>query len=130
MFLPNDFVTAGGEPPVAAADLAAVVKLMNDLAKREPPQTTQHASVGADYFQTICRPGADVGAVWFRAALLNIALEHEPEFARFKTEGELAEPLLTLWSSFPFKPVDIQPDGTYHLNTSELQQELRKLTGE
>jgi len=128
MFLPSDFATAGGVPPVAPADLAAVVKLMKDLAKRDGPECRQHAAVGAAFYQTVCSPEADVGAVWFRAALLTVALEHEPEFARFK-EAELSEPLLTLWSTFPFKPADIQPDGTFHLNTAELQQELRRITG-
>ncbi|MGH9522913.1 MAG: hypothetical protein ACRD3E_10310 [Terriglobales bacterium] len=112
-------------PPVAPSDLAAVIKLMKEIEQSRPPGPGP-AGIASNVFQSACSPGADVMAVWFRATNLLIALKHG-EFAQCEEEGKLKDDFLGLWATFPFRAVDVQQDGSFHLNGDEFNEALRNL---
>lgn len=128
MFNPSDVSTGAMVPAVAPSDLAAIVKLMMDFAIRDEQEHRQCA-VGLNVYQAACSPGADTGAVWFRAATLCLALKHG-DFTEFMHEGELKDAFLRLWATFPFKAVDIQQDGSFQINRGDFDEALRKLNSE
>jgi len=128
MFNLDEFPRRASVPPVEPADLNAVVKLMKDSLQRDEQGGRQRA-VGMTFYKSACSPGADVMAVWFRAAHLCLALKQR-EFGEFMHQGELKDSFLRLWATFPFKAVDIQPDGSFHLNRDDFDEALRKLKSE
>jgi|SRR6185437_3339698 len=128
MFNLDEFPRGASVPTVEQGDLNAVLKLMKDSLQRDEQEGRQRA-VGMTFYKSACSPGADVMAVWFRAARLCLALKHG-EFAEFMHKGEFKDSFLRLWATFPFKAVDIQPDGTFHLNRDDFDQALRKLKSE
>jgi hypothetical protein len=111
-------------PAVTPSDLDAVVKLMLDFEKEH-----DGGAIGLNVYQAACSPGADVGAVWFRATILCLALRHG-EFAEFVEAGVIKGSLLRLWAAFPFKAVDVQQDGSFQLNGTEFGDALRNMDNE
>jgi hypothetical protein len=61
----------GPIPPVDPADLNSVWGMQEEIKKDFEKRMADHApnetcSVGIDYYQRVCGPGANVGAVWYR----------------------------------------------------------------
>ena len=90
---PDDLGSVCGEGDVAAvdpADLRAFLKMSAE---------TPGGSVFADRFESVCSPGADVSAVWYRAALLKlIATMHNLE---------LTDVVFKIAATFPMKKLPI-----------------------
>jgi hypothetical protein len=129
MFDVTEFPHGAAVAPVKVADLTAVLKRVAQDAERheQSGQLGAHSSaVGFQAFKMVASPDADIGAVWFRAVLLHMALKHG-NFVQFQDQGELTEDFLRLWSSFPFKAVDVKPSGEFSLNLSEFDEALRQL---
>ena len=99
-----------------------------EFEKSQREEGVQRA-IGMNVYRTACSPGANIGAVWFRAANLHLALSRG-EFTEFMREGELAGPFLSLWAMFPFKAVNIQQDGSFQLNGAEFAEALRNLNSQ
>jgi hypothetical protein len=54
---------------VDPADLSAVLKFMREVQARHKGQC---GSIDARVYERLCSPGANVGAVWFRASMLGM----------------------------------------------------------
>jgi len=110
-------------PTVEMADLRAVLKIMTDV--KEP----HNVGFGAQFIQASCGPEADIPAVWFRASMLHIARK-QGLLGSWVSEGEPDDRLLRFWASFPFRATEVLPDDSFKLNTSELEEGLRRLAEE
>ena len=70
----NHFPNLRGSPifPVDPADINNVWALQEELKKRLAPNETFQADI--NYYRRVCGRGADVGAVWYRLAMFELAL--------------------------------------------------------
>ena len=127
MFDPKEFSQGAVLPSVEPADLTKVLNLVAGYAKRaeESGQLSAHAAGWAP-FKMVASPEADVGAIWFRATLLHIAIKHG-KFTDFRDRGELRQDFLKLWASFPFRAVNAKPSGEFSLNENEFDEAVRQL---
>ena len=76
-------------PEVDAKDIKAVWGVSREVRERHPGK---QVAIGSSLYEQACQPGANVGAVWNRAAMLGLLLHTEPEFfKRWEKDGELNE---------------------------------------
>ncbi len=122
MFDPSAMLSGVTAPPVDPADIRAVREIQLELR-------TQHkdsqVAIGLSSLETVCSRGADAGAVWYRSALLEMALQH-PEFDRCRRGDEVDETLLEMIAKFPFRAIHVESDGSHQLNLREFYEELCK----
>jgi hypothetical protein len=62
-------IPEGPIPPVDPADLRRVWEMQRELQARTPGQ---QIGISVDFYERACSPGANVGAVWFRIAMLEM----------------------------------------------------------
>jgi len=125
MFDPSIFTSGASVPSVDPKDLRQVLRFSRDTIAQDQA-SGQTRAVGMSVFASMCTPGSDVAAVWWRCSLLQLAIQ-QGEFPRFQHDGEIDDALITLFATFPFRAVNIQPDGSFQLNREEFECELQKL---
>lgn len=114
-------ITSGAAvPAVDVADLRAVLKIMTDV--KEP----HNVGFGAQFIHASCSPGADIPALWFRASMLHVA-KAQGVLGGKESEGMPDDALLEFWASFPFKATEVLPDGSFKINSAELEEGLKRL---
>jgi len=84
---------------VHPADLRNVWRLFRDAQSRNPGQCT---SVGNGVYESVCSPGADVLAVWFRASMLELMTQPDM-LAQWTHNGELDDFVFEVAATFPMK---------------------------
>jgi hypothetical protein len=89
-----DFLNPGPIPVVNSNDLR---KMWDYIGRMQDTRT-----VGTDVsvFKSICSPGADVFAVWQRAAMLQL-VERLELLSRWIAEGRLDDTLIEIAADFP-----------------------------
>jgi hypothetical protein len=85
---------------VDPADLTVVWELMQDVQRRNEGQS---ASVGIAAYKNLCSPGANVEAVWFRAAMLGMLNMAMPGWMGNADVGRV----MKIAASFPMKKVEV-----------------------
>ncbi len=96
----------GGKPgePVAEVDpddLKAVWKEACDLQARHPGQ---QVATGLGVLQSICKPGADIQAVFYRASLLSLMTYFAPEqLASLRKDGQFDEAVFRAAAKVPME---------------------------
>jgi hypothetical protein len=102
---PPDLWAGSGEGDSVAAvssdDLRKVWKLFRDTQARNPGEST---AIGNSVYQSVCSPGADAIAVWFRASMLWM-LKTLPEspLAQWTHDGEFDDAVFIIAAAFPMK---------------------------
>jgi hypothetical protein len=81
-----DWQAGESVPQVEPEDVKAVWTLVEDVEKKHPARPT---GIGAEFVKANCRPGRDVSAVWYRAAMLRALVDHSGEqLAAWIREGQ------------------------------------------
>lgn len=95
---PEGFIAA-----VDPADLRSVWEMQRESQARIPGQ---HTAISAEFYNRACSPGANVGAVWFRASMLGM-LEMLGILAPWIHESVLADAVFKVAATFPMKGMAI-----------------------
>ena len=101
----HDFWAGGGKsadelvPAVDLADLRSVL----DISRSSKP----NSAIGIGIFESICSPGADVHAAWYRAAMLTLLSKETNLFFRWVHDGEFDDALLKVAAKFPMKKLNV-----------------------
>jgi len=91
----------GPIPAVDPSDLRKVWDFMSGI-----PDTGSGATgVDVDVFKSICSPGADVIAVWWRASLLQLG-ERLGLVSRWLSNGRLDDAVINVAADFPMDKIE------------------------
>jgi hypothetical protein len=90
-------------PAVDPADLRSVWELQREVQARAPGG---HAAISVEFYKRAYSAGANVGPVWFRAAMLGM-LEMLGMLAPWIQEGVLADAVFQVAATFPMKGMAI-----------------------
>ncbi len=110
----HDFFGARGTDVAAVNpnDLRNVWTMMRDLQAHA--QAGQSGSISSGLYESVCSPGANVLAVWYRASILG-ALQTLPgkPLTPWSHEGELDDAVFQIAAKFPMKklPVGLVKNG-------------------
>jgi len=114
----------GPIPPVDPEDLRSVWKMQREVLARAPGQ--HGVIISADFYQRACSPGANVGAVWFRASLLG-ALKMLGMLAPWIQEGVIADAVFQVGANFPMKGMAIgTPREGFPFDVQEFLSQVAK----
>jgi hypothetical protein len=103
MELPPDLWDSqeGNVPAVKPDDLRNVWKLFRDVQARNPGQG---AVIGNRIYESVCSPGADVESVWFRASMLAMLTQMQPELlVEWIHDGQPDDVVFEVASAFPIE---------------------------
>jgi hypothetical protein len=109
--LPDFWTQEGDVSAVDPADLRSVWTMFRDVEARNPGQCT---SVGASVYKSICSPGADVMAAWYRASMLWMMKRMMPEMlAQWTHDGDFDDVVFQIAAQFPMEnmPVGVISNG-------------------
>jgi hypothetical protein len=83
--------------------------MQRELQARTPGQST---AISVELYKRACSPGANVGAVWFRASLVGL-LERLGMLAPWMQEGVISDAVFKVAASFPMKgmPIGVLREG-------------------
>jgi hypothetical protein len=90
-------------PAVDPSDVRSVWEMQREVQARAPGG---NAAISAEFYKRACSPGANVGAVWFRASLIGM-LEKFGMLAPWIQEGVIADAVFQVAASFPMKGMAI-----------------------
>ena len=91
----------GGVPAVSPDDLKAVWQMSAEFEARNPGQT---GAIGNTVYKSVCSPGADVVAVWYRASMLWVLKQMIPEqVSTWTRDGQLNDVVCEVLAVFPMK---------------------------
>lgn len=94
--------------PVAAvdpADLLAVWKLQRETSSS--PAGGGEMALGMDLYQSVCGPGADTHAVWYRVTMLQLLAGPMQSLAPWMHDGQLDAAAFRVMAAFPLKSMGI-----------------------
>src|SRR5215471_14273182 len=90
-------------PAVDPVDLRSVWEMQREVQAR---RSGQHTAINAEFYKRACSPGANVGAVWFRASLLGM-LEMFGMLTPWTHEGVPTDEVFKVAANFPVKGMPI-----------------------
>lgn len=96
-------IPEGPIPPVDPADLRSVWEMSRQFQART---SGQQIGIGAEFYKHACSPGANVGAVWFRTAMLGM-LEMLGMLAPWIHDGVVADTVFKVAATFPMNGMRI-----------------------
>jgi hypothetical protein len=96
-------------PPVDPIDLRHILELYERVgAQRHSSGMEGSVAIGADLMATTCSPGADVGAVWVRSALLGLMIK-QGVVADWQHGTELDDGLYRVAATMPLSGFQFDP---------------------
>lgn len=117
--------------PVAVvdpADLLAVWKLQRGTS---PSTGGGQMALGMSLYQSVCSPGADIQAVWYRATMLQLLAGPMQSLAPWMHDGQLDPAAFRVMAAFPLKKMGI---GVRHqglpFDVEEILKEIAKAAGD
>lgn len=85
---------------MSSDDLRKVWHVCDEIEARNPGQ----GSIGSTVYESVCSPGADVTAVWYRVAMLGLITRTMPELlAQWTYDGQLDDGVSEVAATFPMK---------------------------
>jgi hypothetical protein len=102
-FNPLGDIPEGPIPPVDPADLRSLWEMQREVQART---AGQHTAISAEIYKRACSPGANVGAVWFRASLIGM-LEMLGVLRPWIHEGVVADAVFKVAATFPMNGMAI-----------------------
>ena len=100
----------GGSPgedvsTVDVADLKALRSIYCDMETRNPGKK---GALGISIIRAVCSPGADIGAVWYRCAMLQtLEMRCGDLLARWKRSGDFDEAVFRVASTISMKWIEV-----------------------
>jgi hypothetical protein len=119
---------SGSVPPPAVdpADLLSVWKLSRNVPSSVAGQQT---AIDMELYQNVCRPGADVFAVWYRSSLLGLMAGPMRLLGPWMHGGELDEAAFPVMAVFPMKTPGPGVQEALPLDVAALLKEIEKAAG-
>ena len=106
-------------PSVDPADLRSILDLLLTLSPG--------AAIGMGIFESVCRPGADIRAVWYRAVMLQLLSRQADLLSSWVRNGEFDDAVLKVAARFPIKKLHV---GVVHqgfpLDVEEFVKQIRE----
>ncbi len=93
-------------PEVDPKDIKAVWKVYRDVAKKHPGERAEQVAVGSEFLERVCKPGANIWAVWYRNAMLHTLTAWE-ELSPWIKNGELDDALFRAAATIPMKWAEV-----------------------
>ena len=93
----------GPVSPVDPEDLRSAWEMQREVQARRPGE---HVGISDEMYKRACSPGANVGAVWFRASLIG-ALDMLGMLKPWINEGVVADAVFKVAATFPMNGVPI-----------------------
>jgi len=91
----------GDVPGVNPADLRKVWQLFSDVQARNLGQS---GSIGNSVYASVCSPGADVMAVWYRTSMVALMTKMMPELlAQWTHDGQFDDAVFQVAATFPME---------------------------
>lgn len=87
----------GPVAPVDPADLRSVWEMQREVKARRPGA---HFIISDEMYKRACSPGADIGAVWFRASIIGM-LDMLGMLKPWINEGVVADAVFKVAATFP-----------------------------
>lgn len=116
----------GPIPPVDPADLRSVWEMQREVQART---AGQHTTISAEIYKRACSPGANVGAVWFRASLIGM-LEMLGVLRPWIHEGVVADAVFKVAATFPMNGMAIGvPQQGLPFDVQELISQIAACAG-
>ena len=112
-------------PTIDVADLKSLWSVYRDMEMRNPGK---HGAVGVGIMRDACSVGADINAVWYRGAMLQMLDMFPGELlARWKRSGEFDEVVFRVAATIPMKWMQGEvPQSHLPLDVDAFIQELQK----
>jgi hypothetical protein len=102
----SDFWTSKGDvSAVDPDDLKATCAFMRDVKARAPVR--QNAVISGRAYENVCSPGANVEAVWYRAAMLGLLQLQGDLLTPWTHDGELDNAVIQVAATFPMKKMEV-----------------------
>src|ERR1700719_906877 len=126
--VPDFWRSKGDVAAVDPADLKAVCGFMRNMKVR----AGQHTAISSSLYESVCSPGADVDAVWYRASMLGL-LEMLPQMfpesplTPWTHNGLLDDAVFQVAATFPMKNMEV---GVVHDGPPFDVEEFLKQIGE
>jgi len=112
-------------PAIRPADMKQAFAVL-PTCHEDHKATGQNRAVGLAAFAESGISIANRKEILLRCVLLLQALDRG-EFSDFRHGDEIDERLLDLFATFPFRVVNVQPDGSFQLNKDEFEKELEEI---
>jgi hypothetical protein len=103
-FEPTSDSGGGFVPEVDPVDLEVVFQLCGGS---EPTRESKQAATGASVFERACSPGADVLAVWYRAAMLQLLCGPIGLLLPWLHDGVLDKAVIRVAAIFPMEKMQV-----------------------
>jgi len=101
----------GFVPAVDPADMKAICQMGREsLAAAQAAGSTGGHAIGMSAYQSVCSPGANVTAAWYRVTMLGLC-ERMGLLEKHKLDGEVNDAVFRVAASFPMK--QMQTGVTY-----------------
>jgi hypothetical protein len=98
---PDLWESQGNVPVVNPDDLKKVSQLFSDFQARNSGQC---GSIGDSVYKTVCSPGANVVSVWYRASMLWMSKQMQPELlAQWTHDGQFDDAVFDVAATFPME---------------------------
>jgi hypothetical protein len=109
-------------PSVNPADLRSVCAVQRDVRSRFPGQQILMAD---DAWEHACSPGADLFAIWYRIAILEMVTE-QGLLSHWLHNGELEEAVFKVLATFPLKRIQKGGQEGFPFDIQELTKQIEK----
>jgi hypothetical protein len=129
----DPFSWFSGQGPVAAvdpADLRSVWEMQRDVQRNAPNHApSQTSSISVGLYQQACRPGAEVGAVWYRVSMLHLLAGPIGLLIPLLHDGELLDAVFNLAATFPMNKLSVgEVNQGLPFDVQEFIKQLEKQT--
>lgn len=90
--------------PLAVVDATDLKKVWQTSADFKALNPGQSGSIGSTVYQSVCSPGANVVAIWYRASMLCLLEQMMPELlASWTHDGQLDDAVFEVAATFPMQ---------------------------
>ena len=117
------FVAENGSiPSVNPADLRSVCAVQRDVQSRF---SGQQVLMDDDAWKDACSPGADLFAIWYRIAMLELLTE-QGLLSHWLHDGELDDAVFKVLATFPIKRIQKGGQDGFPFDIQELTKQIVK----
>jgi hypothetical protein len=113
--------------PVDPSDIKSVYRMGRERqAAAQAVGSSGGFAIGQSAYKSVCSPGADVTAVWYRVSMLGIG-DHAGLLSPYKSDGEFTDAVFRVAATFPMKRMEcgVEYRGA-PFNTEEFVREIER----
>jgi hypothetical protein len=115
----------GFVPAVDPGDLKGICRMGREtLAAALAAGATGSHAIGMSAYKSVCSPGANVTAAWYRVAMLGLC-ERMGLLEMHKRDGEVNDAVFRVAATFPMKKMDV--GTTYHEPPFDVEEFVKQI---